>query len=59
MYDSRKQPFRLSPAGQQRMVLIARAMVKHPPLLILDEPASDLDDKAAILFTALINKIAE
>ena len=58
MYDSRKQPFRLSPAGHQRMVLIARAMVKHPPLLILDEPASDLDDKAAILFTALINKIA-
>jgi molybdate transport system ATP-binding protein len=44
--------------GQQRMALIARAMVKHPPLLILDEPASGLDDANTLLVTALINKIA-
>ena len=29
--------------GQQRLVLIARALVKHPPLLILDEPLRGLD----------------
>ena len=29
--------------GQQRLVLIARALVKHPPLLILDEPLQGLD----------------
>ena len=29
--------------GQQRMILIARAMVKSPPLLILDEPCQGLD----------------
>ena len=29
--------------GQQRMVLIARAMVKSPRLLILDEPCNGLD----------------
>ena len=29
--------------GQQRLVLIARALVKHPPLLILDEPCRGLD----------------
>ena len=29
--------------GQQRLVLIARAMVKSPPLLILDEPCQGLD----------------
>ncbi|MBC7888962.1 MAG: ATP-binding cassette domain-containing protein [Ferruginibacter sp.] len=52
------QPFRLLPTGRQRMVLIARAMVKHPPLLILDEPTSGLDDEMAALFTVLINKIA-
>ncbi len=29
--------------GQQRMALLARAMVKDPPLLILDEPCQGLD----------------
>ena len=29
--------------GQQRLILIARAMVKNPLLLILDEPCSGLD----------------
>ncbi|WP_297099743.1 ATP-binding cassette domain-containing protein [uncultured Draconibacterium sp.] len=43
----------------RRMVLIARAMVKHPPLLILDEPSTGLDDKSAALLSALINKIAD
>nr|WP_241737465.1 ATP-binding cassette domain-containing protein [Neptunicella marina] len=35
--------FRELETGEQRMVLIARAMVKHPPLLILDEPCQGLD----------------
>lgn len=43
---------------QQCMVLIVRAMIKHPTLLILDEPAHGLDDTNASLLTALINKIA-
>lgn len=44
--------------GQQRLIMIVRAMVKHPPLLILDEPAAGLDDDNAAIVTALINKIA-
>ena len=44
--------------GQQCLVLIARAMIKHPPLLILDEPAHGLDDYNSTILTALINKIA-
>ncbi len=58
MYADKQQPFRLFPPGQQRMILIARAMVKHPPLLILDEPTSGLDDESALLFAALVNQVA-
>lgn len=42
----------------QRMIMIARAMVKHPPLLILDEASVDLDDESAAQMTDLINRIA-
>ena len=44
--------------GEQRMVMILRAMVKHPPLLILDEPTAGLDNGNVAIVTALINKIA-
>lgn len=58
MYEQRDKPFRFFPPGQQRMIMIARAMIKHPPLLILDEPTSGLDDESVILFTTFVNQIA-
>jgi len=45
--------------GYQRLVMCARAMVKHPPLLILDEPTAGLDDASAALFVSLVNKIGK
>ncbi|WP_350316952.1 molybdate ABC transporter ATP-binding protein ModF [Pectobacterium aroidearum] len=36
-------PFQSLSWGQQRLTLIARALVKHPALLILDEPLQGLD----------------
>ncbi len=58
LFAERNTPFCFLPLGKQLMVLVARAMVKHPPLLILDEPTSGLDDKSIQIFTSLINKIA-
>ena len=43
--------------GDQRLLLIARAMVKHPPLLILDEPCLGLDDMNRQRVLALIELI--
>ena len=43
----------------QRLVLIARAMIKHPPLLILDEPLINLNAKAIAIIIALIHKIVD
>ena len=33
-------------SGEKKSVMIARALVKNPPVLILDEPFQDLDDNA-------------
>jgi molybdate transport system ATP-binding protein len=53
-----KPLFQLS-LGQQRMVLLARALVKNPPLLILDEPCQGLDEEQISYFKQLINRLCE
>ncbi len=45
--------------GEQRMVLLARALVKNPPLLILDEPCQGLDREHVQQFIRLIDGICE
>ena len=41
--------------GQQRLLLIVRALVKNPPLLILDEPLQGLDGYARALVKSFIS----
>jgi ABC-type molybdenum transport system ATPase subunit/photorepair protein PhrA len=41
--DIAHQPFHQLSYGQKRMILLARAMVKSPALLIVDEPCHGLD----------------
>ncbi|MDT0643799.1 ATP-binding cassette domain-containing protein [Zunongwangia sp. F363] len=53
-----KQVFTKLPLLEQRLLLIARAMIKHPPLLILDEPTTALDDESALKIVRLTNLIA-
>lgn len=58
LYDFKDTYFNQLSAGKQRLVMTARAMVKHPPVLILDEPTADMDDASAKLLVDLVNKIA-
>jgi molybdate transport system ATP-binding protein len=55
--SDRKTKFKTISPGMQRMVLVARAMVKNPLLLILDEPTIELDEENSVLFIDLINSI--
>ncbi|HMH20545.1 MAG TPA: ATP-binding cassette domain-containing protein [Puia sp.] len=45
--------------GQQRMVLLARALIKNPPMLILDEPCQGLDEDQTLYFKELISELCE
>lgn len=45
--------------GQQRLVLLARAMVKQPSILILDEACVGLDDEYRELILTLTDLISE
>ncbi len=57
--DKEHQSFKTLSFGQQRLLLIVRALVKNPPLLILDEPLQGLDAFGRALVRAFITYIME
>lgn len=54
-----KRGFRQLSFGQQRLVLIARGLIKQPPLVILDEPTQGLDDLNRHMVLTFIEKLAD
>jgi branched-chain amino acid transport system ATP-binding protein len=55
--DIRHQPAGLLPIGRARMVEMARAIVDHPRVLLLDEPASGLNERESQLFGETIQRV--
>ncbi len=51
-------PFGALSDGQQRLVLLARALVKEPPLLIFDEPCQGLDAVHRRRVLAVLEQVA-
>lgn len=51
------KPLHSISASLQRMILLARALVKNPPLLVLDEPCQGLDDRQSKQFVSLVDRI--
>ncbi len=44
--DLADRPYNALSGGQRRRVLVARALVAHPSMLILDEPAANMDKES-------------
>ena len=53
----RELPFDQLSYGQKRLVLLARAMVKTPRLLVMDEPCLGLDPENRRQIQAIVNQI--
>lgn len=46
------------PLGKQRLALLARTIIKNPPLLVLDEPCQGLDSDQTQYFNDVVDELA-
>ena len=57
--DTINRPFGTLSAGEQRLVLLVRALLKNPPVLLLDEPFQAIDARHIELARRLIDSLPE
>ena len=55
--ESKNQLLSHLPLGKQRLVLLARTIIKNPELLILDEPCQGLDQQQTQYFNQLVDEL--
>jgi molybdate transport system ATP-binding protein len=59
MLHLKNKMFKRLSVGQQRLAMIVRSVLKHPPLVILDEPVEGLDDENVAMVCQLINLLKQ
>lgn len=53
------RPFGTLSTGEQRVILLIRALIKNPPVLLLDEPFQALDDQRIQLARQLLDALPD
>jgi molybdate transport system ATP-binding protein len=56
--ENKNDLLRTLPLGKQRLVLLARTIIKNPELLILDEPCQGLDHQQTQYFNQLVDELS-